>query len=672
MHTRKSPPTTICCLLCTLVLLFGSMASVTYAEEIKTVKDNLDIMFIMDHSGSMNTNDREKVAPEMVKAFVDTVHSENVRVGFVAYNDGIVSSSAPVPVATAEERMALKSALGEARYSGNTDIGLALKYACELSGEEPGRRRMFVLISDGESDLSGSATGRTLEDSVNDLEYAASVCEEAAIPIYTVAFGSFGGSREVLEHIAGRTGGQSYTAQNPELLIEVLYGILNNNLAYKIQQLSAGRYASGNQEISCTLNESYLSEIVVLLISPQKIGTTSIQYGDIQIPMTGTNYYAVGKIYGKEINKTIKELTIHTDTTDGLQVKVYVIGYRNLEPILNLEPVSACKDNIPYQIYFRDKDGNLIRDEAFYQKFQWTQNLSEQHPAEVKDGYLQGELPAMAPGNYTLEGQLSDELGSYQFQTSLTLLNTPPTGAMPAIKTTTLSKPMVWNLDDYFTDAEGDKLQYSIVTAGNKGVSVLLEEDQLMVNSSKSGNYTLEILVSDGREAITYPLIIEVFPWWQIYWWVLAAIVFILGAIVWWLLPPGNVEKENPYTSYTYTGRLSIFITRTGSGHDIEPLIYNLFRLSSSREISLKNILDGCGVHEPFAGSDEILFQPGAERKLMLMNHSNCTILRNREILMKGECFELPVNAKVDIVFEDEKSELTLHYKDLKPSEMRS
>ena len=670
MHTRKSPPTeTICCLLCTLVLLFGSMASVTYAAEIKTVKNNLDIMFIMDHSGSMNTNDKEKVAPEMVKAFVDTVHSENVRVGFVAYNDGIVSSSAPVPVATAEERTALKSALGEARYSGNTDIGLALKYACELSGEEPGRRRMFVLISDGESDLGGSATGRTLEDSVNDLEYAASVCEEAAIPIYTVAFGSFGGSREVLEHIAGRTGGQSYTAQNPELLIEVLYGILNNNLAYKIQQLSAGRYASGNQEISCTLNESYLSEIVVLLISPQKIGTTSIQYGDIQIPMTGTNYYAVGKIYGKEINKTIKELTIHTDTTDGLQVKVYVIVYRNLEPILNLEPVVACKDNIPYQIYFRDKDGNLIQDEAFYQKFQWTQNLSEQHPAEVKDGYLQGELPAMAPGNYTLEGQLSDELGSYQFQTSLTLLNTPPAGAMPTVKTTTLSKPTVLNLDDYFHDAEGDKLQYSIVTAGNKGISVLLEEDQLMVNSSKSGNYTLEILVSDGREAITYPLIIEVFPWWQIYWWVLAAIVFILGAIVWWLLPPGNVEKENPYT---YTGRLSIFITRTGSGHDIEPLIYNLFRLSSSREISLKNILDGCGVHEPFAGSDEILFQPSAERRLILMNHSNCTILRNREILMKGESFELPVNAKVDIVFEDEKSELTLHYKDLKPSEMRS
>ena len=672
MHTRKSPPTeTICCLLCTLVLLFGSMASVTYAAEIKTVKNNLDIMFIMDHSGSMNTNDKEKVAPEMVKAFVDTVHSENVRVGFVAYNDGIVSSSAPVPVATAEERTALKSALGEARYSGNTDIGLALKYACELSGEEPGRRRMFVLISDGESDLGGSATGRTLEDSVNDLEYAASVCEEAAIPIYTVAFGSFGGSREVLEHIAGRTGGQSYTAQNPELLIEVLYGILNNNLAYKIQQLSAGRYASGNQEISCTLNESYLSEIVVLLISPQKIGTTSIQYGDIQIPMTGTNYYAVGKIYGKEINKTIKELTIHTDTTDGLQVKVYVIGYRNLEPILNLEPVVACKDNIPYQIYFRDKDGNLIQDEAFYQKFQWTQNLSEQHPAEVKDGYLQGELPAMAPGQYTLEGQLSDELGSYQFQTSLTLLNTPPAGAMPTVKTTTLSKPTVLNLDDFFHDAEGDVLQYAIIAAPgtDRILSASLAASQLTVAPLKAGTGVLEIQVSDGDSMISSLAVIQVIPWWQVYWQVYWQVIllaaFVTGVIIWRLSQRPKAEPRtiaDIRSPHRFNGRLDLYFTLLPeAAGEIPPLVFPMHKVRGSK-IRLGDLLQDYPEEAAKLGLDQIYLIADEERKMILYHMSDSTIMIGNSIACKQIRYSVSFGDVLYITTADGTYDLELHY----------
>lgn len=116
----------------------------------------------------------------------------------------------------------------------------------------------------------------------------------------------------------------------------MLYGILKNNLAYKVRQLSAGRYANGNQEIRCTLNELYLNEMDVLLILTQRIETTTIQYGDTQTPMASTTYYAVGKITSYEIDNHPQQLTTNTDTLDGQQVKVYVIGYRNLEPILSL------------------------------------------------------------------------------------------------------------------------------------------------------------------------------------------------------------------------------------------------------------------------------------------------------------------------------------------------
>ena len=37
---------------------------------------------------------------------------------------------------------------------------------------------------------------------------------------------------------------------------------------------------------------------------------------------------------------------------------------------------------------------------------------------------------------------------------------------------------------------------------------------------------------------------------------------------------------------------------------------------------------------------------------------------------MKGKSYQLFTESKVDIAFEDEMSELTFQYKDLKPSEM--
>lgn len=667
MHKRKKPRTGIFCCLLISVLMLWNTTTFARAEEVKAVKDNLDIMFIMDYSGSMKTNDKEKVAPELVKAFVDTVHSENVRIGFVTYNDRIISSSPPITVATAAERTVLKSSLDEAAYSGNTDIGLALKFACELTGEEQGRRRMFVLISDGESDLLGSTTGRTLEDSVKDLEDATVVCKEAGIPVYTVAFGSFDGSKEVLEDIARRTDGFSYTASNHELLIEVLYGILNNNLSYKIQQLSAGRYASGNQEITGNLKDSYLSEIDVLLISPQQIGASSIQYGDTQIPMTGTSYYSVGKIADKEMNKNITELTVHTDTTEGQEVKIYIIGYRNLEPVLNLEPVASCKDNIPYQIYFKDKEGNPIRDEGFYRQFQWTQNLSEEHPAEVKEGYLQGELPAMAAGDYILEGKLSDELGSYQFQANLTVLNNPPTGEMAEIKTTTFSKPMVLDLNDSFSDGEGDSLDYSVIIEPGTAeiVSIELEGDQLTVTPLKAGTGVLEIRVSDGGSVITSFGVIQIIPWWQTYWWMLLLVIVIGGVIVWRLMQGSKEEPQDVgdiKSQHHFNGRLDLyFTTLPEAAGEIPPLVFHMYKIRGSK-ICLGDLLQNYPEEVGKLGLDQIYLIADDERKMILYHRSDSTIMIRNSIVCKQVGYSVSFGDVVYITSTDKAYDLELHY----------
>ncbi|WP_277408744.1 vWA domain-containing protein [Lacrimispora xylanisolvens] len=198
------------------VLLCFAFLSVTFpvsAEEIASKKNGLDVMFVMDYSGSMKTNDPDHTGVGMVKAFVDTVHSADIRIGFVAYNDQIVTSAAPASVKSQEDRDALKSLMDASGYSGNTDIGLGLSYAFGLSGPESGRKRMVVLISDGESDLKGSKTGRTLETSNADLKNTIEACKSQGVPVYTVAFGKYDGNKEILKDIAGQTGGQNYSVE---------------------------------------------------------------------------------------------------------------------------------------------------------------------------------------------------------------------------------------------------------------------------------------------------------------------------------------------------------------------------------------------------------------------------------------------------------------------------
>ena len=73
-------------------------------------------MFVMDYSGSMKTNDSQDIARGMVKAFVDTVHSADIRVGFVAYNDRILTSTSPLTIQTEEERAKLKELIDQEQY----------------------------------------------------------------------------------------------------------------------------------------------------------------------------------------------------------------------------------------------------------------------------------------------------------------------------------------------------------------------------------------------------------------------------------------------------------------------------------------------------------------------------------------------------------------------------
>ncbi|NLL80374.1 MAG: hypothetical protein GX234_11455 [Clostridiales bacterium] len=87
--------------------------------------------------------------------------------------------------------------------------------------------------------------------------------------------------------------------------------------------------------------------------------------------------------------------------------------------------------------------------------------------------------------------------------------------------------------------------------------------------------------------------------------------------------------------------------------------------------MNLNQILVSCGIKFGRIGAEDVIFYPGPDRSLIIMDQSEkCTVLRGTEILKKGMGYPVYYNEKITITFEDEMTEMEIHYKNLKPREM--
>lgn len=530
-----------------------------------------------------------------------------------------------------------------------------------------------MLISDGESDLKGSNTGRTLEQSNREMFQTVEQCREEEVPIYTIAFGSYGGSKEMLGNIAEQTGGGTYSAPSPGLLIEVLYDIFNHNLSYKIQKVSTGIYARGSQEIRCILDEVYLSEIDILLFSPQKIGESRIQYGENQIPLTKTSYYAVGKIEEHQISKEIKELAVNTDTADGQQLDIYVISYRDLEPVLNIETRMSRNKQYLYEVYFKEKDDSVIRDTAFYQTFDWNMDVMDtaqnrwevKQKDEVKDGVLQGSLGFDRSGEYLFAGELHDNLGSYQFRTGLVVQNTPPAGGLPEISYTSLSKGGDWNLDDYYQDADGDRLTYMLESVDQNLVKLQINDGILSVTPLKAGTQMFEIQISDGEIVVSQQFYIYIVPFWQSYWWVIAMILLTVAMILWKMRNKPQKELKaiaGIKSSSSFNGRLDLYVTRLPDDEEeIPPLVFHMHKIRGSK-IRLGDLLQEYPEEIDRLELNQVYLIADEERKMILFHTSESTIMVGNSIVCRQIRYSVSFGDVIYITSADGAYDMELHY----------
>lgn len=609
-----------CCIVLSLFI-----PRIAHAEEIVSEKEPMEIVFVLDCSGSMKKNDPSKMGLDMVRAFIDTVQNENIRIGYVAYNDDILSCSEPELMAMAEKREALKEEIGGIMYSRDTDIGHGISYAYELFSTGNDTRRIMVLISDGETDLpKGSA--RTVEQSDKELEQCVSQCKEEGIQVYTVAFGQYDGSKAALEEIAEKTGAESYSAQGPENLINVLYGIFQDSLTYQIQQFSSGTYAGGSQEIKCVLDAPYLYEVNVLLLSSEPVGETTVRSEGEDIVLNNLSHYAVGKIENIGMDSVGRELMIRSETSEKQDLQVYIISYRNLTPVLQIATDVGRNQNLDYQVYFKDRSGNIVSDPAFYNTFIWELVCEDadfsQEETRVSDGILKGKVSFSHSGTYLLSGTLSDKFGSFTFPVEVEVKNTMPTGNIPEDTCTLLDDEWTLCLDDYFTDQDGDMLAYS-VTDISEGVAARLEGNLLTISPQSTGAHCIAIQISDGENGVQYVHRIQVIPLWRAYWWVLALMAAVVALLLWILLrkPKPELDRLTEEKKQNhFSGKLdAYFILQPEEEEEIPPLSFQMNKVKDGR-VSLGDLF---GAYPKQAAALQLydIFLIADENRSMILYH---------------------------------------------------
>lgn len=664
-----------------LCLIFTFLCPhVVHAEEFTIEKKGLDVLFVMDYSGSMKTNDSRDIAKGMVKAFVDTVHSADIRVGFVAYNDRILTSTSPHSIQDDKERETLKELIDQERYSGNTDIGLGLAYGLKLLEEETERKRVIVLISDGEPDLAGSDTGRTTEMSKQDMEEAAGRCAEEGIPVYSIAFGDYDGNAEALKVISERTFAQMYTAETPERLIEILYGIFGTNMDYSIREITDSVFAPGIQNIRVGLEEAYLDEMDVLLISSGKIGDVSILYNEQEMKAANLGNYTVGKI--TEIHKAAKELSVQAETLEKQELQMYLISYRSLTPVLEANTVLHKNELFRCRLYFRDREGNQVKDAGLYQNFTCQFSLttgqeeekSQENDQKISldmaysDGYIQGETVIKQSGTCFFHAYLEDSMGNSAFEpVSVAVENRAPEGTLPETgMLTVLSGERKYPLDEYFSDPDGDELSYWLESATDEYAEIKILNGILTIHPRKSGMQRVMLMISDGESTGTYKTEIVVTPLWIAYWWVLAILAGCAAAIIFRKLshrPRQDLEQlEEDTRKNRFCGRLDAYFTlHPETEEEIPPLTFQLHKVRDNKltlGMLLKNYPEAVDCME----LDNVYLVADVDRRIVLYHTSKCPVMIGNSIACKQIQYSVNFGDVVYITSLDGSYELEVHY----------
>jgi len=321
-----------------------------YAEAKQGEKEKCgtDIVFVLDVSGSMKTNDGSRTTIEIIKMTMDLCEA-NHRFGLVAYNDTIAYSCELTDLTKKEEKKKLEKVLEQVDFGGETDIGLGLKEAVNMLKKENtmASKQMIVLISDGKTDLEKSNTGRTLLDSEKDINYCIETAKREDIAIHTISLiSSFSEDVDYLTALSEKTGGISDVVASPLKLLDGMNHILYGNEDTGIETTVEIPANGGEQVLELSVKREGLEAVYFMILASGIIEKTEVISHISEIVMVKEKRYVLLKL----INPSQEQIMLNFKSEIGTNVVISSIQFtEDIEKSEQILPNSivVMKNNVP-------------------------------------------------------------------------------------------------------------------------------------------------------------------------------------------------------------------------------------------------------------------------------------------------------------------------------------
>lgn len=586
-----------------LFLLVVTIPCSVYAED--AMETQKAVVFLLDVSGSMKTNDPNRYAIDGIAQFIYTLPS-NYQIGFVAYNAGLCASQ---PLQDNIHRDKIMESANAVQYAGYSNAGAGMAEAVQMLLDSTAVQKDIVLLSDGECLMDN-------EDATA-LSYAAyqEASGEAAqngIRIHVIGLGAeMEDTGNSIFQAAAATGGGTYHSPQALDIQSSIDAILQGQ--FQVRQATAAIVDAGEDsvELKIDLPFAHASTVRVLLTSSSPIRDLTTNFSADGARQVNGERYSMIEIDSPRGDK----MDIRFSGTPGHQIRILLIPEYRVQPKVSVSYEDSIPTDAEASVYDREAAVTYTFYDMENDKIQlWTEDyfahsrLSADISGEVRKGTLEnGQLRMRETVTGKSEREVSFDCAEF-----------------PA-----------------------NILEIGTVTLALEGPPALPVEEPERFPGVVYGIFFLAAVLVILLVTIAVRLRKPVRP----------------------VVVPDNDGRPEPGKA-SYVGRLNIYVTRTASGYDISPLSYDLFRLPSTRVISIAEILVACGIKEAFEGAEHIYISSGQGHSVILTNQSDCCIMKSGEILMKKKSYQLFAGAKVDIAFEDEISELTFQYRELKPSEM--
>lgn len=372
---------------------------------------NMDVIFVLDSSGSMKESDPEEIRTEAIKMFLDMGKIQGNKVGLVAYSDNIVREHNLDSISSNEDKDRIKNMASNIPFGQKTDTGYGLMEAAKLldSGHEKGHEPVIILLSDGKNDPQRSA-----QESLNDLNNALNICKSKGYPIYTIGLNYDGTvDKAQLSDISNSTKGKNYITNTAADLPNILTDIYADNSKLKVQD---GGTITGNgdfQDLKVNIPNSNVLEANISMLSDKPIELKLLDPSgkEVAIPSSNAVFTSSRKYSMLKIVKPIEgQWTVRVKGVSGSNIKVSYIFNYDLQIQANITPKNPSKgDKVNIESYFTSS-GQKISDKELYNNMKaklLVKNLKDNSlkevPLSVTESAFKGEFQLSGEGKYELK-----------------------------------------------------------------------------------------------------------------------------------------------------------------------------------------------------------------------------------------------------------------------------